>query len=71
MIEDGTYGIVSRYVAGHRWPEMMGDGVAEEITKAVRRQAKRWGVDVLGVQVSDLTRSRSYRLISGVKATGG
>jgi hypothetical protein len=37
--------------------------MGNERTKTVRRQAKRYGVEVLNVQISDFSRSRSLRLM--------
>jgi len=64
VIEDSTFGIVSRMVGSKTWAEVKRPETAEEVTKIVRRLARRWGVDVLNVQFSDVTRSRSIRLIS-------
>ena len=63
VIEDSTYGIVSRLVADRTWAELCRPELADDLSKIVRRLAKRWGVDVMNVQVSDLTRSRSFRLM--------
>lgn len=64
VIEDATYGIVAQFVMSHGWEELReGLDMANELTKAVRRHAKKYGVDVLTVQIADFTRSRSYRLM--------
>jgi regulator of protease activity HflC (stomatin/prohibitin superfamily) len=64
VIEDATYGIVSRFVMDRTWDELRQIDVAAELTKAVRRQAKRYGVNVQTYQISDFTRSRSFRLMA-------
>ncbi|WP_321471168.1 SPFH domain-containing protein [uncultured Paludibaculum sp.] len=64
VVDDSTYGVVSELVLSKTWDELRHTDVANELTKAVRRQAKRYGVDVRSVAVSDLTRSRSLRLMS-------
>lgn len=63
VIEDSTVGTVSRAVEDTDWDEIRADGWAEKLTSTVRRRAKRYGVDIISVQPSDLTRSRSIRLI--------
>ena len=63
VIEDSAYGIVSRQIVARTWTELTQIDLPAELTKAVRRQAKRYGVDVLSVQLADFTRSRSYRLM--------
>jgi regulator of protease activity HflC (stomatin/prohibitin superfamily) len=64
VIEDSTYGIVSRFVMDRTWAELGQIDIAGELTKAVRRQAKRYGVNVQTYQISDFTRSRSFRLMA-------
>jgi regulator of protease activity HflC (stomatin/prohibitin superfamily) len=64
VIEDATYGIVSRFVMDKAWDELRACDLAGELTKAVRRQAKRYGVNVQTYQISDFTRSRSFRLMA-------
>lgn len=71
VIEDATYGIVAQFVMGHSWDELReGMDMANELTKAVRRQAKKYGVDIITVQISDFTRSRSYRLMQPMHGHG-
>jgi regulator of protease activity HflC (stomatin/prohibitin superfamily) len=64
VIEDATYGIVSRFVMDKTWDELRACDIAGELSKAVRRQAKRYGVNVQTYQISDFTRSRSFRLMA-------
>lgn len=63
VIEDATYGIVAHLIMEHTWPELIAMDMANELTKAVRRQAKRYGVDIVQVQIADFTRSKSLRLV--------
>lgn len=63
VVEDSTVGNVSRMVEDSTWDEIRADGWAEKLTSTVRRRAKPYGVHILSVQPSDLTRSRSIRLI--------
>lgn len=65
VIEDATYGIVAQFVMAHTWAELVAEGMdmANELSKAVRRNARKYGVDVMTVQIADFTRSRSFRLM--------
>lgn len=63
VIEDASYGMVSEFVLARTWAELCTMDVGDELTKAVRRKARQYGVRILRVQVCDLTVSRSIRLI--------
>lgn len=63
VVEDSTYGVVSELVLGHTWEELLNMDLATQLTKLVRKQAKRYGVDVRSVAIADFTRSRSLRLM--------
>jgi ACT domain-containing protein len=54
---------MSRKVMDHTWDELVAMDLADELAKIVRRQAKKLGVDIIQVQVTDFTRSLSFRLI--------
>lgn len=59
---DSCYGIIGQMVASRTWDEVRAPDFAEEITKAVRRRAFRYGIEVQSIQISDLSRTRSLRL---------
>ena len=63
VIEDSAIGIVSRFIMERSWLQLQEMDIGNELTKAIRRQAKRYGVEIIAVQVSDFTRSRSIRLL--------
>jgi regulator of protease activity HflC (stomatin/prohibitin superfamily) len=63
VIEDSAVGIVSHFIVERTWGQLGDTDVGNELTKAVRRQAKRYGVEIINVQISDFTRSRSFRLM--------
>lgn len=69
VIEDSTTGVVSKFITSYTWDELCALDLAAELTKRVRRQAKRFGVHVEKISLRDLALSRSIRLIgSGVSA---
>ena len=64
VIEDSTYGMVADFVMKRTWAELCAlESLGNELSKAVRRRAKTYGVDILAVQPCDFTASRSIRLI--------
>lgn len=63
VIEDSTYGIVASFVMKHTWQQLLDVDISKELTKDVRRSAKKYGVAIDNVQVADFTRSRSIRLL--------
>lgn len=63
VIEDSTYGIVSAFIMEHSWDELMTVDISNELTKDVRRLAKRYGVQIINVQLRDFTSSKSFRLM--------
>jgi regulator of protease activity HflC (stomatin/prohibitin superfamily) len=65
VIEDATYGIVAHMIMERTWAELAEIDLANELGKTVRRAAKRYGVQIVQVQIADFTRSRSLRLVLG------
>lgn len=63
VLENLACGIMSRKVMDHTWEELCAMDLADEIAKVIRRQAKKIGVEVTQVQVTDFTQSLSFRLI--------
>lgn len=64
-VEDSTYGSISSYVMKKTWEELVAlDDLGNELTKTVRRQAKRYGVDIISVQIMDFIQCRPLRLIT-------
>ena len=63
LIQDSAYGFVSEFIVSRTWAELQDLNLTKELTKAVRRQAKKYGADIVSVQVSDLQRCKSFRFI--------
>ena len=68
VIEDATFGQVAKVIRSLTWEELQAVDVGNEITKAVRAQAKKYGVRIISVQICDLTRSRSFRMMQSASA---
>jgi len=49
-------------IAAHTWEQIQAEDFAEVLTKACRKQAWRFGIEIQRVQLSDLTIARTYRL---------
>jgi membrane protease subunit HflK len=69
VIEDCTYGVTSSFISSRTWEELQTDA-SKEITKAVRAKAKRYGVEIVDVALSDFSRCRSLRLFSPIQVQG-
>lgn len=69
VIEDSTFGNVSEWVTNRTWEELVKADVGNELTKLLRRRAKGYGVEIMRVQIVDLTTSRSIRLLQSVSTS--
>lgn len=67
VIVDSTYGAVADFFVKRTWEELQNIDVANELSKTVRRQAKKYGVEIVSVQLCDFTRCKSIRLVGTVK----
>lgn len=63
-ISDVSMGIIRGVIAKKTWEECKDESLDNEITKKVRIEAKKWGLEVESVTLSDLSRMRSFRLLS-------
>lgn len=63
VIEDATYGAVATLLHSMTWPQIMENDVARQLEIIVRRQAKKYGVNIIQLQLVDLTKSKSIRLM--------
>jgi nucleoside-triphosphatase THEP1 len=57
-------GIIKGVIAKKTWEECRDESLDNEITKKVRLEAKRWGLEVETVTLSDLSRMRSFRFLT-------
>jgi regulator of protease activity HflC (stomatin/prohibitin superfamily) len=63
-ISDVSMGIIRNVIAKKTWEECKEETVDNEITKKVRTEAKKWGIEVESVTLSDLSKMRSFRLLT-------
>lgn len=62
-IADVSMGIIRSIVSKKTWQECKDDNTENEITKKVRVEARKWGLEVESVTLSDLSKMRSFRLL--------
>lgn len=60
---DSACGVVSRHVTSLPWLDLSSDASMASLTSAIRRRAGRWGIKVHEVQFSDVSLSRTYRVV--------
>lgn len=63
VIEDAAYGAQAQVVMARSWEELQTVDLPNELAKEVRKRARRYGVKVIDVQVSDFTKARTLRLM--------
>lgn len=63
-ISDVSMGIIRQVISRKSWEECKDEGIDNEITKKVRVEARKWGLEVESVTLSDLSRMRSIRLLT-------
>ena len=63
IIEDSTFGAVATVIHDKTWQELQDMDLARTLEITVRRQAKKYGVDILQLQLVDFTLSKSFRLM--------
>ena len=64
VVEDASYGAISDFIMKRDWADIVAmESIGNEITKAVRRQAKKYGVNILNLQLADFTLCPSVRLL--------
>lgn len=64
-LQDSCYGAIGSLVAAHSWEEVQNEAFSETLTKACRRQAWRFGIEIDRVQLSDLSLASALRLHQG------
>jgi regulator of protease activity HflC (stomatin/prohibitin superfamily) len=63
-ISDVSMGIIKNIISKKTWEECRDENLDNEITKKVRTEARKWGIEVEAVTLSDLSRMRSFRILS-------
>lgn len=59
---DSCYAAIGSLVSAATWEEIRQESFSDTLTKACRKQAWRYGVEITRVQLSDVALCRTYRL---------
>jgi len=62
-LEDSAYGIIGKLIGQTPWEELCDPDFSDILTKAIRRKAFKWGIEVEDLSLADKTRSKSLRII--------
>jgi regulator of protease activity HflC (stomatin/prohibitin superfamily) len=63
-VADMSMGILRDTLIGKNWDECNDPDLSKEITSKIKREAKKWGIDVKAVTLTDLALMRSIRLLN-------
>lgn len=69
-ISDMTQGIIFDIIKEKTWDELQNSDLKPIITRKVRNEAKRWGIEVETVTLSDLAKIKSIRLLNDAGSLG-
>jgi regulator of protease activity HflC (stomatin/prohibitin superfamily) len=69
-ISDMTQGIVFEVVRDKTWEELQSPDLKDFISKKARKEAKRWGIEIETVTLSDLAKITSIRLLNDAGSLG-
>ena len=68
-LADACCAAVGEHVNDTDWTDLRGELSYDTLTKACRRQAFKYGIEIHRVQLKDLTRCRSLRILAGERNT--
>jgi regulator of protease activity HflC (stomatin/prohibitin superfamily) len=63
VVEDASTGAISEFIMKRTWGELVALNISNELSKIVRQQAKKYGVNIINVQLADFTVCPSLRLL--------
>lgn len=66
VIEDSAFGEVAAWVTEQSYEELLKADITARLTTRLRKRARAYGVEIIRVQLVDLTKSRSIRLMQSV-----
>ncbi len=66
VLSDSTRGPIRQVLRTKSWRALKsGDGLDDEITRAARRKAFQFGIEITNICLSDLVRAKAFRLLLG------
>lgn len=63
-ISDMTMAIIKRVIMDSTWEECKSNDLDNQITKKARVEAKKWGIEILQVTLTDIAQMRSFKLFN-------
>jgi len=69
-ISDMTQGIIFDIIKDKTWEELQTTDLKPIITRKAKNEAKRWGIEIETVTLSDLAKIRSIRLLNDTGSIG-
>lgn len=63
VVQDSATGVIAQHVTRATWKDLGSDAFLRAVTRAVNRQARRWGLAVDRVQFSDIAQCQTIRLV--------
>lgn len=63
MLDTAT-GVLASSVMAVRWADLQGDEFARTLRTDIKKKAKRWGIRVIDVQLTDLAKTQTYRVLA-------
>lgn len=60
---DTALGVLASNAMGVNWADLSSDEFLRTVKTDIKRRAKRWGIRVLDVQLTDLAKTRTLRLL--------
>lgn len=61
-LKDSCIGEIARQISRSTWDELRNPEFSDQLTKSCRRQGFKYGIEILRVQLSDVTKARSLRV---------
>jgi regulator of protease activity HflC (stomatin/prohibitin superfamily) len=65
---DTSLGLVASSVMSVNWKDLSSDEFVRTLRSDIKRRARKWGIRVLDVQLTDLAKTRTLRLLQPVTA---
>ena len=64
IVMDASLGTIARGVASVRWQDLSGQEFQQTLVTDIRSKARKWGMKILDVQITDLAKTKTYRLLT-------
>lgn len=61
-LKDSCGGEISRVIAESTWDQLHTGELSESLTQSCRKRGWRWGIEIMQVQMTDMTLAKSLRL---------